>query len=89
MGSSTRGPSLGEMASILPSDMSSTQGIQANTALRGHVAESSHVTSSAVSPALSDTFSPPVLSHLYAAFAAFPTCSDTTNASGLQTYQIL
>jgi hypothetical protein len=90
MNSTTGGPSLGGMASILPSDMSPTQGIETNTAFRGHVAQTSNVASSAVSPSISDTFSPIPLSHLYDAFAAFyPRDCDTTNAFCLQTYQIL
>jgi hypothetical protein len=71
MSSSTRGPSLGGMPSILPGDISPTQSIQTNNAFRGHVAEMSNVASSAVSPSLCDNFSPIVLSHLYGAFAAF------------------
>ncbi|OIW31075.1 hypothetical protein CONLIGDRAFT_299216 [Coniochaeta ligniaria NRRL 30616] len=71
MSSSTRGPSLGPMAPILPSDMSPAQSIQTNTAFRGdngHIAETSNLASSAVSPSLSGTFSPIVLSQLHTRF---------------------
>ncbi|KAH8886312.1 hypothetical protein GQ53DRAFT_845090 [Thozetella sp. PMI_491] len=68
MSSSTRGPSLGGMATILPSDISPTQSIQTNTAFRSHVAETSNMASDPVSPSISDTFSPIVLSHLHTRF---------------------